>query len=247
MHKAPAHSWLILVLILLAIGGGAYVYSNPDMFEGRFSVKPGDVKIKTPTSISTTETVATIQPKGGSVTTQTMTLSELDFDAVDDADNPLDAYDQRWVTVGYWEVDMKPEMQFCNWEGANNISIGLNDGTGSIAKGMGDLADDSRLVLRDKTGKTIATIEDASQIGSFYPTTSLKDDFQIQFDLHLKETAEGYTDADNGMYLGNLCVYNSEHQYTYDKTDVGGQNKYFTRKEEKTGVGLKGGILKIVE
>ncbi len=37
MHKAPAHSWLILLLILLAIGAGAYVYSNPDMFQGRFS------------------------------------------------------------------------------------------------------------------------------------------------------------------------------------------------------------------
>lgn len=39
MKKSQLHDYLILMLILLAIGAGAYIYANPEMFEGRFSGK----------------------------------------------------------------------------------------------------------------------------------------------------------------------------------------------------------------
>lgn len=234
-----SQKWIISFILVVLVGVGTFSYTNPELFQGRF----------TGTKLKTGTTYATLEPKGGKITTSTVTLADLDLTAADDVDNPMDAYDLSWVTVGYWDLDIAKGFSTCESE---TIVADFGAESSSIAMALGGISQEVRLVVRDAAGKTMDVIEADPLSLEFTPPKNYTGKVQLQLDIRPEDllTIPGpsYDNTALRFYISRFCVQDSEGgKYYYDSKDQMSQNKYFKVSKDAQSYGVQGGSITFVE
>jgi hypothetical protein len=185
--------------------------------------------------------------------TAAFNMGNIDFDAVDDPDDYWDDYDNSWVTVGYWHVELAEDIQTCSDNVSLNVdhhSVKDDEDVDALASFQdGKIASELRMVIRDADGNVLQNLESTTlnALGKFELEEVLDEDFQVQVDMRPADpsalTDSSHMDAAYNALLSNLCVENEDgNKKIYANSFTNSGSVGYVTGEEETEQGFVGGI-----